>query len=141
MKLRQYPEWLKIAKNEIGVKEFEGPADNPVIIKYHDVTSLQATDDEVHWCSSFACWCMESAGIRSPRSARAKDWLDWGIPLNEGKLGCIVVFTRNGGGHVGFYIDEDEDGIFVLGGNQNDSVNISYYGWENFLDFRWPETP
>lgn len=40
-------------------------------------------------------------------------------------LGDILVFKRDGGGHVGFYVAEDKDYYHVLGGNQSDSVNIT----------------
>ena len=43
---------------------------------------------------------------------------------NEG-LGDVLVFSRNGGGHVGFYVGEDTTHYHVLGGNQSDSVNIA----------------
>jgi len=40
-------------------------------------------------------------------------------------LGDILVFSRKGGGHVGFYVAEDATAYHVLGGNQSDSVSIT----------------
>ena len=120
------PPWLKVAEKEIGTKEVMN-GENPRIIEYHMVTTLKATTDEIAWCSSFACWCLEQAGIKSTRSAWARHFMSWGETLNTPKPGCVVVFKRGDGGHVGFFISEDKDSILVLGGNQNNSVNISEF--------------
>lgn len=136
------PLWLTIAEEEKGVKEYVGDADNPRIVEYHQTTSLKATDDEVPWCSAFVNWCIKQAGYNGTDSAAARSWLEWGVELPEGRPGAITVFRRKGSpwsGHVGFYIDEDDDGVFVLGGNQNDSVNVACFSWNDLLDFRWPE--
>jgi uncharacterized protein (TIGR02594 family) len=136
--IEQEPEWMTIAKNEIGVKEHH-PGDNKRIVEYHMATSLRATHDSVAWCSSFICWCLEQAKIVSPRSARARDFLEWGIKLHFPKPGCIVVFKRDLGGHVGLYVYETEDHVYVLGGNQSQMVNVSPYKKENLLGYRWPK--
>jgi hypothetical protein len=39
-------------------------------------------------------------------------------------LGDILTFKRNGGGHVGIYVGEDNTHYHVLGGNQNNQVNV-----------------
>jgi hypothetical protein len=40
-------------------------------------------------------------------------------------LGDVLAFVRNGGGHVGLYVDEDASAYHVLGGNQSDRVSIT----------------
>lgn len=43
------------------------------------------------------------------------------------ELGCIVVFTRQGGGHVGFAVGRDKFGnLLILGGNQSDAMTIAH---------------
>jgi cell wall-associated NlpC family hydrolase len=39
-------------------------------------------------------------------------------------LGDVLTFKRNGGGHVGIYVGEDKTHFHVLGGNQNNEVNV-----------------
>jgi hypothetical protein len=39
-------------------------------------------------------------------------------------LGDVLTFKRNGGGHVGLYVGEDRTHYHVLGGNQNNQVNV-----------------
>ena len=138
------PPWLKIAQQEMGVKEYAGSADNPRIVAYHKSTTLPeryANQDETPWCASFVNWCIEKSGYEGTDSARARDWEHWGKKLDTPRKGCIVVFKRPPSptsGHVGFYIDESESKIRVLGGNQGHEVNISGQDKGNFLSYRWP---
>ena len=48
---------LEIAKGEIGQKEFRD-SENGRILQYHDCTTLDASKDEVPWCSSFCNWVL-----------------------------------------------------------------------------------
>lgn len=128
------PLWLKIALREEGIAEAEGPKNNPRILEYHSTTSLKkamASQDSTAWCSSFVNWCMEKSGIAGTDSAWALDWKNWGRPLTAPQRGCVVVFSREGltssGGHVGFYIGDNQKTIEVFGGNQGNSVNQSKF--------------
>ena len=40
-------------------------------------------------------------------------------------FGDILVFSRGNGGHVGFYVGEDDTCYHVLGGNQSNMVNVT----------------
>jgi uncharacterized protein (TIGR02594 family) len=116
--------WHEIARKEVGVKEFVGIADNPRVVEYHSTTTLRATDDEVPWCSSFVNWVMAKAGYPITKSAAARSWLKYGKQISEPVPGCIVVMNRNGGGHVGFYESTQYGNVRILGGNQDDAVNV-----------------
>jgi hypothetical protein len=51
----------------------------------------------------------------------------------------VVVFKRDGGGHVGFVVGKDQAGnLMVLGGNQSDSVNIKPFKTDRVVGYRWP---
>lgn len=135
------PLWLKIARTEIGTAEVSGPKANPKIVEYASFTTLHATSDEVPWCSSFTCWCLEKAGLKSTRSAAAGSYLQYGIELLRPRLGCIVVFKREGGHHVGFYLGETygtSTRIDCLSGNSNNQVRIASYPKKLVLGYRWP---
>jgi hypothetical protein len=58
--------------------------------------------------------------------------------LFSGSSVSVSDFTRNGGGHVAFYISKTSSGIKVLGGNQSDAVNISTYPASKLLGYRIP---
>lgn len=134
--------WMPIAIAEMGVKEYSGAADNPRIVQYLKSTTLGGTassQDETPWCSAFANWCVEQSGYAGTDSAWARSWLNWGQKTTTPKRGCIVVFSRNGGGgHVAFYIGETANAIKVLGGNQSNEVRISEYPKDRFLGYRIP---
>jgi uncharacterized protein (TIGR02594 family) len=136
------PPWLKIALAEKRVVEIAGAKANPRIVEYHSVTTLRATSDEVPWCSAFACWAMEAAGVPSPASARARDWLKWGIAIEAPRPGCIVIVTRGDNpeqGHVGFWLSEDDEHVFIFGGNQGDMVCTEAFQRSSVLGYRMPE--
>lgn len=133
------PKWLQIAMKELGQAEVPGGGDNPRIVEYHSVTTLKATEDSVPWCGSFTSWCLEKSGIKSTRSARARSYEDWGKPIGEPKRGAIVTFTRDGGGHVGFFLEKKDGKWMILGGNQGDKVSIGPFDVARVTSVRWPQ--
>jgi uncharacterized protein (TIGR02594 family) len=138
------PQWMTIARKEVGTKEFAGTADNPEVLKYLksvDTLSVSAQrDDETAWCSAFVNWCMEEAGIKGTESAAARSWLEWGRKLSEPMEGCVVVLWRESPdswkGHVGFLVKETASNVFLLGGNQSDQVCIQEYSKDRVLAYR-----
>ena len=98
--------------------------------------------DDVPWCGVFVAQCLDEAGIVSPSFAvRAKSWADWGANLRTERLapGAVLVFEREGGGHVGFYVGEDSGSYHVLGGNQGDAVSIARIAKARLIASRWPK--
>jgi uncharacterized protein (TIGR02594 family) len=133
------PKWLHVALDELGTQEVRG-GENPRILDYHTATTLRALEDEVPWCSSFANWCIFEAGLKGTKSAAARSWLKWGKPC-EARPGAITVLQRGTStwqGHVGFLLQATKTGLWLLGGNQGDSVNIAIYAPSKLLGYRWP---
>lgn len=135
------PPWLPIARAHRGLRETPGRATTPTIARW--LLSLRAwwTDDETPWCGTFAAVVMREAGYKLPKAwYRARAWLEWGFPLDEPELGCIVVFARSGGGHVGFVVGRDRlrGRLMVLGGNQNDAVTVAPFPTWRVIGYRWP---
>ncbi len=136
------PPWLVVARRYLGTKETPGPASNELIERFHASTAGGAAADDVPWCSSFACFCMEAAGITSPRSKRALSWRDWGVVMSKAVVGAVAVFDHGAGkGHVSFVVGKTASGKLVcLGGNQSDAVKLSVYPAETAW-LRWPAPP
>lgn len=135
--MKETPKHFQKAMSQIGVKEIKGGKHNPKILEYHAETSLKATTDEVPWCSSFVSWCLEKVGIPSTRNAWARSYVGWGEEITEPAIGDIVIFKRGkASGHVAFYFDTVGDEIIVLGGNQNNEVNLSRYPKSKLIGFR-----
>lgn len=143
------PPWLIEARRHIGVREIVGPKHSPTIMGWIQVLGaktlgIQVNDDETPWCGTFMAWVMRQSQLASPMIAvRAAQWGrlgNWGRELLGPRLGCILVFTRNGGGHVGIYVGEDKTHFHVLGGNQSNSVSTMRIAKDRLAPggMRWP---
>jgi uncharacterized protein (TIGR02594 family) len=132
--------WLEEARRHIGVREVPGAGTAKTISGWLSKLGAWWADDETAWCGvAVAAW-MQSVGIQPPRAwYRAKAWLDWGDKLAAPCVGCVVVFERHGGGHVGLVVGKDTAGrLLVLGGNQGDSVKVSPFDLSRVAGYRWP---
>jgi uncharacterized protein (TIGR02594 family) len=141
------PLWLSYARRRIGIRETPGPANTPAIMAMakRAVAWLGAaySGDAVPWCGLFIADCMDAAGFKPPRGfvgLRAKAWASWGVDVSVSKpLGCIVVLSRDGGGHVGLLTGVYPDGrLRILGGNQADAVNERAFPVARVIAYRWP---
>lgn len=132
--------WLEEARKYIGQMEIKGPRHNPLILQFwKDIKRGGIKDDETPWCAAYAGAMLERVGIRSTRFESAKSYLSWGVQLHEPAYGCIVVFSRDGGGHVGFVVGQADNGdLMVLGGNQSDAINIRAFSRSRVTGYRWP---
>ncbi|ELA6496136.1 TIGR02594 family protein [Salmonella enterica] len=134
------PVWLVEGRKYIGEKEIKGPQHNPLILQFwKDIKRGGIKDDETPWCAAYVGGVLERSGIKSSRFESASSYLSWGSELKEPALGCVVVFTREGGGHVGFVVGKSPNGdLMVLGGNQSDAVNIRAFARSRVTGYRWP---
>lgn len=134
------PAWLIEAEKNIGVTEAKGAKHNGRIVGWLQKLKAWWAEDETPWCGTFAAHCMKEGGQTIPKNwFRAKAWLDWGDPVSVPVVGAIVVFERQGGGHVGFVVGKDAKGnLMVLGGNQGDMVKVSPFAMARVAGFRLP---
>lgn len=133
---------MEIAKREIGQCERIKLAANPRIAEYDAVTQGGEADPSVPWCSAFACWVLEQAGVESPRSKSAISFETWGVPVWDSSMlmadlypkretGQICVFHRNDpknprARHVGLLLGFDGPGLHIISGNDRDAVRASW---------------
>lgn len=142
---RTAPRWMPIARAQLGVREVPGPASSPRILGWAKAVArwlgIPYTADATPWCGLFAAWAVSMAGLIPPKIAvRAKSWATWGEESTPCE-GAILVFERQGGGHVGFYVGEtegDEGAYLVLGGNQADSVCEAWLAKKRCIAVRMP---
>jgi|ERR1039458_1700702 uncharacterized protein (TIGR02594 family) len=140
------PVWNRLARTQIGIHEV-GDNSGPDVARYIAGAHAGALGDP--WCSIFACWALESCGIRGTRSASSQSFRSDPnfVKLDGPAFGAIVVFWRSpraqGVGHVGFYQKETSTHIFTLGGNEGDMVKeewlpkaASSFGLEGYY---WPK--
>lgn len=112
-------------------KEIPGKGSNPVIMQLAEEAGVKKiyADDDVAWCAVAMCALLLRAGKKIDFTGydrlRAKSFEKYGTKVTTPQLGDLLVFTRDGGGHVGIYIAEDSTHFHVMGGNQGNEFNIS----------------
>lgn len=133
--------WIIEAKKHIGLKEIKGDKSNPLIVDFWKAIKRGGIkDDATPWCAAFVGAMLEKVGIVSSRFESARSYLEWGVKLNKPCYGCVVVFSRDGGGHVGFVVGKTESGdLMVLGGNQGDAVNVRAFPVSRVTGYRYPK--
>lgn len=139
-----------IAERYIGQREIKGSVDNHTIMAMLKLDANWPSADEVPWCSAFlnqVAWL-----LRLPRSKSllARSWLNVGRPVElwDADVGNDIVILKRAGdnepgpedttakGHAGFYAGQDDEFVYLLGGNQGDAVNVSGYPIERVLGVR-----
>lgn len=112
-----------------GTKEIVGSQHSKEILSWAKELGLEKTynADEIAWCGLFAAIVVKRAGfIPVEKPLWARNWNNFGTKQSVAMFGDILVFTRpDGGGHVGFYVGEDDTCYHVLGGNQSNMVNTT----------------
>lgn len=148
------PRMIREAARLYGTVETPGAENNPTIMAWarevetalgsRDLAhrTLGYTSDSIPWCGLFAGIVAVRAGWakQMPRTPLwARSWLEFGQKATVPSFGDILVFKRDGGGgHVGFYVGEDDFAYHVLGGNQSDKVTISRIDKRRLLGARRP---
>lgn len=134
---------INIALSQYGTTEVVGKSHNPEVLKYFKETGHEwITTDETAWCSAFMNWVALKAKVERSNELTARSWLSVGTEVFIPQLNDIAVFWRESKhswkGHVGLFIGytEDRKHIYVLGGNQNNQVNIKKYSAYRLLGFR-----
>lgn len=129
-----------------GIKEVQGEQSNELILEWiRNYAPYAIDDEEVAWCSIFLCSIAQDLGVEHPNSPTARSWLNVGeeIPWGQHDTGDIIVFWRESldswKGHVGIIVNSvgtPAGTVLVLGGNQNNMVNIRRYDLSRLLGVR-----
>jgi uncharacterized protein (TIGR02594 family) len=134
------PAWVQTAYRERGQAEIPGPEENSRIVEYFSTIGAKKNyrDDIDDWASAFVEWSLNKNGIIGPKNDDPFAWLNWGQKLDQPRFGCITVLSFSGLRHVGFFFSDNGESILALGGNQDDTVNISRYNKSDVVGYRWP---
>lgn len=135
------PSLIEIALKEYGKSDFSGASSNPEIVKYfHEIGASWVANDDTAWCAAFVQWVLKQAKKQYSSALNARSFLKYGIPVLNPEVGDIVIFWRIAEnsvyGHVAFFIREDVNNVWVLGGNQGDRVCIAAYPKARLLGYR-----
>ena len=133
------PKWLTHARTYLGTAEITGKDTAPVISLVGEIKS---------WWRTMNCRGAEPSSRRIPGVGHAggetlvqgEGLAELGAAIGEPALGCVVVYERGGGGHVGFVVGTDILGrMMTLGGNQGNRVSIAPFDPLRVVGYRWPE--
>src|SRR5690606_29079913 len=106
---------------------------------------------ELPWCGDFVQTCLALTLPHEPLPGRglpgspyvARHWRHLGRET-EPTVGAIAVFWRGSptgtAGHVAFVAGRGPGTLYVLGGNQSNSVSVAPISRERLIACRWPET-
>lgn len=136
------PVWLAGARKLVGLKEIVGSKHEKQIVAFFaEAGNPGVKDDETAWCAAFVGAMLKKAGVKGTGKLNARSYLQWGVKIDQPRVGCIVVFKRGNSawqGHVAFYLRTVGNRIEVLGGNQGNAVSIAQYPKSALLGYRWP---
>ena len=129
------------AVKEFGQAAIPGNQSNEEILDYYaEAGHPEITDDDVPWCAAFVNAMLKRAGIQGTGQLSARSFLTWGKKMQHGNITDIVVLWResptSGLGHVGFVTAVIGDFVWILGGNQDNKVEIKPFPLARVLDFR-----
>jgi len=139
------PIWLSVARAFAGLEEVPGPRSNPVILQMAEDLGIRSiyTNDDTAWCAVFASRIAKACQLPLPGTGyallRAKSFETWCRPQSLPTLGAWMVFKRDGGYHVGWYLGERADAYRVWGGNQNNTVTAIWKRKTELTACRWPD--
>lgn len=106
----------------------ENGANARILAAYRSV-GFNLGNDSTPWCAAFAGSILKKVGVASLKSLSSLAYRGFGtsVPVNDKtqwRLNDIVIFTRNGGGHIGFFrgYNPANGSILIAGGNQSDNL-------------------
>jgi len=96
------------------------------------------TGQRSRWCADFVNLVEQKAGRDGSGSRAARSYLSYGKKVSKPQPGDIVVLSRVGGGHVGYFMGWKDGKIELLSGNHGKKVGIGTYPTSRVLGYRRP---
>lgn len=132
---------LLVALSFYGERAIIGEKNNNKIVEmFKKSKNAWVKNDEVAWCAAFVNSVLETCALPQTGKLNARSFLELGQKTNQPIIGDLAVFWRNSPqsvfGHVGFFIKELNNKIYVLGGNQDNEINIKAYPKDQLLEYR-----
>lgn len=131
---------ILIALSQYGIKEEVGGENKEILKYFHYLGFSWVKEDETAWCAAFVNWVNKMAGLPISGKLNARSFLDIGTETTKPKIGDLVVLWRESKdswkGHVGYYIRASNDKVWILGGNQDNEVNIKSFPKSRVLQYR-----
>lgn len=137
------PKELKEALRHNGLLETKGAGSTVDIMKWAKEVGVSGwyANDNVPWCGLFKAICAVRNGwlkLPAPNLLSSLWWRTWGVKIlpKDACVGDTLIKERNGGGHVTYYIGENDKYFRCYGGNQSDSVGPTWILKSEITDVR-----
>ncbi|WP_286755495.1 TIGR02594 family protein [Roseivirga sp. UBA838] len=141
---------LTFALSQYGIKEHPGAdKNNPEIMKYFkDLGHSWATNDETAWCAAMVSYCCKQMGYEGTGGVNAREYESKGWEPKKPTPGDIVILWRGAHkdelipgtklkkGHVGFYLNDDKEYVYMFGGNQGNMACAMAYPKTQLIGYR-----
>lgn len=138
------PPWLKDAFAHLGTTEKPGRESNELVLEMFEASGHpEVRDDETSWCAAFVNWIASRHGIAGTDQLTAQSFLKWPGKVAKPRRGDVVVIKRGTEawqGHVFFWLAEEGESIWGIGGNQGKigAVTVSKFPKAKLLGIRRP---
>ncbi len=104
-------EVVSVAQSQIGLGEIGGNNRGAYVRQY-----LNGREN-LPWCAGFVSYCLKKSGYHLLYTLRAKDFLKYGKLVNNPQVGDLIIFSRQGGGHIGIIEKVQGKTITTIEGN------------------------
>ncbi|MBB3453875.1 uncharacterized protein (TIGR02594 family) [Rhizobium sp. BK313] len=131
--------WISEAKKHVGLQEVR---DKKALMAYFATAGLHYDPSVTAWCGIGMATFFHNSLPKQPlpeNPAWALNWLKFGVKCTP-QVGSILVFSRNGGGHVAICLGQYNGGYVCLGCNQDNEICIEVHTKTGFQGARWPDT-
>lgn len=138
------PKMLVEAIKHYGILEHPGKGSNANITAWAKEVGVSGwyTDDDIPWCGLFVGVVAKRCGypFSAAKLLAAREWVNWGVAVPKGRemLWDVLVFSRPGGAHVGFYVGENKDNFLTYGGNVSNAVGFAWISKSRLIGVRRP---
>jgi uncharacterized protein (TIGR02594 family) len=99
------------------------------ILAAYKAVGFNLASDSTPWCAAFAGSVLKNVGVKSLKTLSSLAYKNFGtsVPVTDKtkwRLNDIVIFSRNGGGHIGFFrgYNKANGSVLIAGGNQSDNL-------------------
>lgn len=131
---------METALTAYGFQETLGGHTNPKLLELINDVSDILIEKNIPWCAAFVSHVLKKNKCKYSKTLTARSNLKIGRKVAKPSIGDIVILWRESPdswkGHVGFFVKETPRLIYILGGNQNNTVCIKAYPKVRLLEYR-----
>ena len=136
------PPWMAELYRRMGLRETR---DNKALAEWLKAGKFLGDPSKLPWCGD----AIETAIVKTLPNEPvptnpfwAQGWKTFGVDAGAPIVGSIgVIKWSASSGHVGIVADYDakKKRILLLGGNQSNMINLTWFAQGKFIAFRWPK--